>query len=159
VTEAAYEECHLPLVKKGSVVVAITGQGKTLGNAALLALDTCVSQHLAYIQPRDDRIVPEFLLAYLHQRYQHFREVSSAGGSTKGALTCAFLKSYPCPLPPREEQIEIAAMIEAVERKLAASLSRAQALDALFRSLLHNLMTGKLRVRNPALPPSKEGEP
>lgn len=159
VTETAFEECHLPLVKKGSVVVAITGQGKTLGNAALLALDTCVSQHLAYIQPKDDRVIPEFLLAYLQQRYQHFREVSSGGGSTKGALTCAFLKGYPCPLPPREEQIEIAAMIEAVERKFAASLSRAQALDVLFRSLLHNLMTGRLRVHDLALPAPTEAAP
>jgi len=156
VTEIACEECHLPLVKKGSIVVAITGQGKTLGNAALLDLDTCVSQHLAYIQPKDDRIVPEFLLAFLHQRYEHFRDVSSGGGSTKGALTCGFLKGYPCPLPPKDEQTEIAAIIKAAERKWAASRSRAQALDALFRSLLHHLMTGKIRVGNFA-PTTPEG--
>jgi hypothetical protein len=47
-------------------------------------------------------------------------------------------------------------MIEAVERKLAISLSRAQALDVLFRSLLHNLMTGKVRVGDLKLPVSLE---
>ena len=146
VTELACRECHLPLVKKGSVVVAITGQGKTLGNAAVLALDSCVSQHLAYIQPTNGGIVSEFLLGFLHQRYRHFREVSGGGGSTKGALTCAFLKSYPCPLPPLEEQSEIARMVEVAERKVNEAQAAAQALESLFKTLLHNLMTGKVRV-------------
>jgi type I restriction enzyme S subunit len=38
VTETAFRECHLPLVPRKSIVVAITGQGKTLGNAALLGI-------------------------------------------------------------------------------------------------------------------------
>jgi type I restriction enzyme S subunit len=63
VTKKAQEECHLPLVKRRSVVVAITGQGKTLGNAALLACDTTVSQHLAYIQPTISALVPEYTVA------------------------------------------------------------------------------------------------
>src|SRR6266699_425382 len=50
VTQTARKECHLPLVPRGSIVVAITGQGKTLGNAAMLAIDTCINQHLAYLR-------------------------------------------------------------------------------------------------------------
>lgn len=36
VSNLALKECHLPLVKPGSIVIAITGQGKTRGTAALL---------------------------------------------------------------------------------------------------------------------------
>jgi type I restriction enzyme S subunit len=147
VTEKARQECHLPVVKKGSVVVAITGQGKTLGNAALVDFDTCVSQHLAYIQPQKEIHTP-FVLAFLHQRYSHRRQISSAGGSTKGALTCAFLKAYPMPHPPLEQQYKIASMIEAVEQKLKSEEARLQALDTLFQTLLHDLMTGKVRIHD-----------
>jgi type I restriction enzyme, S subunit len=146
VTEQARTECHLPLVKRDSVVVAITGQGKTLGHAALVAFDTCISQHLAYLQFQDRRVVPEYVLAFLQTRYAHFRQISSGGGSTKGALTCGFLKTYPLPLPPREEQGLVARTLDAVERKLEAEQARVTALHALFQTLLHNLMTGRVRV-------------
>ena len=42
VTEQAFKKCHLPLVSSGSIVVAITGQGKTLGHAAMVELETCI---------------------------------------------------------------------------------------------------------------------
>jgi type I restriction enzyme S subunit len=146
VTDIAREKCHLPLVRKGSVVVAITGQGKTLGNAALVTFDTCVSQHLAYIQLQTDEVLPEFMLFFLQGRYGHFRQVSHAGGSTKGALTCGFLKNYSVPIPPFEEQKQIARVIGSLVTKLKIEESRRQALKHLFSSMLHLLMTGQVRV-------------
>ncbi len=139
VTEAARRECHLPMIPKGSLVLAITGQGKTLGNVALLALDACVSQHLAYINFRDGRLFPEFALAFLRSRYDQLQAASRGGGSTKGALTCAFLKAFLVPLPPLSKQREIA-------RQLAALEARRAALASLFASLLHHLMTGQVRL-------------
>ena len=146
VTDAARAECHLPMVPKGSLVVAITGQGKTLGNAAQLALDACVSQHLAYVTFKDTWLVPEFVLAFLRLHYRQLQAASRGGGSTKGALTCGFLKSFVVPLPPLSEQREIARQLGAVDAKIAALEKRRAALDALFRSLLEHLMTGRLRL-------------
>ena len=146
VTQTAREECHLPLVSRGSLVVAITGQGKTLGNAAKLELAACVSQHLAYMTFHDTRLLPEFVLAYLRLRYDDLQAIGRGGGSTKGALTCGFLKSFEVPLPPLSEQREIAAQLAAVDAKLAAEESRRAALSALFQSLLHHLMTGQVRL-------------
>jgi type I restriction enzyme S subunit len=146
VTDTARAECHLPMVPKGSLVVAITGQGKTLGNAALLALDACVSQHLAYVTFRGTRLVPEFVLAFLRSRYDQLQAASRGGGSTKGALTCGFLKSFVVPVPPLSEQREIARQLAAVDVKLAALGSRRAALAALFNSLLHHLLTARLRL-------------
>jgi type I restriction enzyme S subunit len=146
VTKTAREECHLPMVSRGSLVIAITGQGKTLGNAAKLDLEACVSQHLAYVTFHDTRLLPEFVLAFLRLRYDELQAISRGGGSTKGALTCGFLKSFEVPLPPLPEQRDIAAQLAAVDAKLAAEESRRAALAALFQSLLHHLMTGQVRV-------------
>jgi type I restriction enzyme S subunit len=49
-------------------------------------------------------------------------------------------------VPPLPEQREIAAQLSAVDAKLAAEESRRAALAALFQSLLHHLMTGKVRL-------------
>jgi type I restriction enzyme S subunit len=150
VTEQARAECHLPMVPKGSLVVAITGQGKTLGTAAQIDLDACVSQHLAYIQFRDERVLPEYVLAFLHTRYEAFRKVSNSGGSTKGALTCGFLKTYLLPVPPLTEQRRVVEMLNGVESKLDAELSFGTSLDTLLDNLLHQLLTGQVRVPNAA---------
>jgi type I restriction enzyme S subunit len=148
VTEAAVKECHLPRVKPGSLLIAITGQGKTLGNSALVSFGTCISQHLAYAQFHSPDTVAEFVLWYFQTRYQHLRSVSQAGGSTKGALTCGYLKTYPVPLPSEAEQREIARAFTALEKKEQVLARKKQILNDLFRTLLHQLMTAQIRVHD-----------
>jgi type I restriction enzyme S subunit len=144
VTETARKECHLPLVPKNSIVVAITGQGKTLGNAAILAIDTCINQHLAYIQFERPSVQAEFVLVYLQSRYNYFRGVSSAGGSTKGALTCGFLKSMSVPVPSIDEQSAISGLLLACEKKCRCLEREVAVLEELFRAILEELMSGRL---------------
>ena len=62
VTPKAAKECHLPMVAPNSLLIAITGQGKTLGNSAINRIETCINQHLAYAQFHSPKIVPDFVL-------------------------------------------------------------------------------------------------
>ncbi len=142
VTELAVKECHLPRVPAGSLLVAITGQGKTLGNAALTTFETCINQHLAYAAFNTEDVLPEFVLWFIATRYEHLRAVAQAGGSTKGALTCGYLKTYPIPVPSLDEQREIAEALSCVERKLDIHRQRGAALREVFQALLRELATG-----------------
>lgn len=146
VTDLAVKECHLPSVRANSLLIAITGQGKTLGNSALIKFETCISQHLAYVQFHSEEIVPEFLLWFLQTRYHHLRSVSQAGGSTKGALTCGYIKTYPVPVPAKDEQREIASIFAVLDEKERTHARKKALLEELFRSLLHQLMTAQIRV-------------
>ena len=148
VTELAVQECHLPMVKAGSVLVAITGQGKTLGNAALVTFDTCISQHLAYIQFTNQGVIPGFVVLFLQSRYEELHRAGQAGGSTKGALTCSFLRNYRMPLPPPGEQEEITEILQAIDRKIAVHDAKQQAWQDLFKTMLHKLMTAQIRVND-----------
>lgn len=148
VTELAVKECHLPRVKPGSLLVAITGQGKTLGNTALVSFETCINQHLAYAEFTSPRVVPEFILWFMQTRYDHLRSNSQGGGSTKGALTCGYLKTYPVPVPALDEQREIAKVFAALDRKMAVHLRKHAAFTALLRTLLHRLLTANPRIHN-----------
>jgi len=148
VTDTAFRECHLPMVPRKSLVVAITGQGKTLGNVALLELDTCINQHLAYVQFQASSAVPEFYLFYLQSLYPYFRQVSSSGGSTKGALTCGLIANLKVPFPSREAQQEIADALMLLTRRHKAATKRFEALTNLFGAVLPQLMTGAIRVKD-----------
>ena len=111
VTSLATQECHLPLVKRGSVLVAITGQGKTRGRATVLSFDTTINQHLAFIYPKQSRLLPWFLKWTLFAAYDHLRCISDDVGGTKGALTCKEVANLRVPVPPVSEQASILAKI------------------------------------------------
>ena len=147
VTELALTECHLPRIKPGAVLIAITGQGKTLGHCAVLGIEATINQHLAYIEVDTNTVHPSFVRGYLETQYNFFRQVGSGGGSTKGALTCAFLRGFPIPMPSvLEEQRRIVAVLDAIERKIDLHWRKRAVLEELFKALLHKLMTGEIRV-------------
>jgi type I restriction enzyme S subunit len=161
VTEIALSRCHLPKVQPGSVVVAITGQGKTLGHCAVLGIEATINQHLAYIAVDQAKADPFFVRGYLETQYDYLRQVGAGGGSTKGALTCGFLRGMKIPLPQLDEQHEIVAILDAIDRKVDLHKRKRAVLDELFRALLHKLMTGEIRVADlhlSALARSKELE-
>lgn len=146
VSEVAVTECHLPIVPAGSLLIAITGQGKTLGNSALVEFDTTINQHLAYVRFDRGGVVPRYVYQFMRSRYEDLQATGRAGGSTKAALTCAFLRSYRVPLPSTDEQRDIAAALATIDRKLAHHRAKRAALDDLFQTILHQLMTGQIRV-------------
>lgn len=100
VTAAALRECHLPVVAPGSVLVGLTGQGKTRGMATILEIEATLNQHVAYVTPDRSRWFPEYLLWSLTASYDELRFLSEENGSTKGGLTCEALKQFRLTVPP-----------------------------------------------------------
>lgn len=163
VTDEALTKCHLPVLKPGAVLVAITGQGKTLGHCAVLGIEATINQHLAYLQPDLEETNPKYVTGYLETQYDYLRQVASGGGSTKGALTCGFLRELPIPMPPtRDEQDEIAEVLGTLDQKIDLHRRKRAVLEELFRALLHKLMTNEISVGDldlSALPTPEEALP
>ena len=118
VTEVALQDCHLPLVKSGSVLVAISGQGMTRGQAAVLSFEATVNQHLAYVETDRSRLDSWFLRWVFLVAYEFLRSISDDAGGTRGALTCADIASFRIPIPPVREQSAIATYVSKQVRKL-----------------------------------------
>ena len=150
VTKRAMKECHLPTVSPGSIVVAITGEGKTRGMAALCQLNATINQHLAYIRIRDERLVPEYLVLYLQGMYDWLRYESSSNGSTKGAITCSDIKKYMLPLPPVQEQQEIVIHVERWTREWADLMEKTGTgilqLEEFKTVIVAQAVTGKIKL-------------
>lgn len=147
VTPQAISNSSLPMLKAGAVLIAIVGQGKTLGHCAILGVDATVSRHVGYVQADKEIIAPEYLRGYLEAKYEYLRQLASGNGSTRAALTGGILKNVPVPLPPAlDEQHEIVAVLDAIDRKIDLHKRKRAVLDELFKALLHKLMTGDIRV-------------
>ena len=82
----------------------------------------------------------------IRDSYEHLRSIAHGGGSTKGALTCGFLKTLPIPVPPHVEQEAIVTTFQTLEDKQTFATRKQAAHQDLFRTLLHELMTAKTRV-------------
>jgi type I restriction enzyme S subunit len=66
----------------------------------------------------------------------------------QASISLERLKGISIPIPPLDEQREIARILQAVDAKIAAEQARRSALEELFKSLLHELMSGRIRVPN-----------
>ncbi|HOM03375.1 MAG TPA: restriction endonuclease subunit S [Acetivibrio sp.] len=67
-------------------------------------------------------------------------------GSSIPQLTVPKISMYMVPLPPLPIQQKIASILSAIDAKIEAEENKKKALEELFKSLLHNLMTAKIRV-------------
>jgi type I restriction enzyme S subunit len=103
--------------------------------------------HIFAVRPNRAKLLPEFLAYLAQSTYGKSYFLSVAHKTTNLAcINTTKLKALPVLLPPLPEQREIAAQLSAVDAKLAAEESRRSALAALFQSLLHHLMTARLRL-------------
>lgn len=131
---------------------------RTNGNAEYIGKSTVVSEKLAaeeivfasYLiraRARSEDLLGPYLNLYLASPLGRRQLVAvantSAGNHNLGARA---LKRMLIPLPPTEEQARIIARIAAVERLGEAIRQRISAGETLQRSLLQNLLTGRIRV-------------
>jgi type I restriction enzyme S subunit len=90
---------------------------------------------------------PYFLVQAFDTRQLREWLTTNAVGTTMLNLSTRILKQMPLPCPSIEEQEQLARALGAVDAKIAAEETRRDALDGLFHSLLHHLMTGKIRTQ------------
>lgn len=154
VTAAALAECHLPIVPPGSVLVGLTGQGKTRGMATILDIETTVNQHLAYVTPDRARWWPDYLLWLLTAAYDDLRRISEENGSTKGGLTCEALKQLRVTVPPIDEQQRIAFHLDEQTAKTDTLIAETERFIELARerrsALITAAVTGQIDAREVA---------
>lgn len=151
ISEAATTACHLPLVGAGSLLVGLTGQGRTRGMTSILRFPATINQHVAYVTPEPSAWNPEYLLWFLRSSYERLRELSNENGSTKGALTCNAIKKLNIALPPPSEQYAIAANITqqlaGLDRIVAASRATIELLRERRAALISAAVTGDMQVK------------
>lgn len=140
-TELGFRSSRSRLFPRGSVLVALYGQGKTRGKSAILGLDATTNQACGVVLP-SPRHDPLFLMHSLKLSYQRLRDLGRGGNQEN--LNLGILASFAIPLPPIEIQRAFAERIGFVERLARGQQRSLTELDALFASLQHRAFNGDL---------------
>jgi type I restriction enzyme S subunit len=133
----------LPLCSKEDVVLIWDG---SKAGQVFIGLEGVLASTMVRIDPVDPekQIERHYLYYFLLTQFNLLNNKTT--GTTISHVNKEVFRNLPIPLPPLDEQREIARMLRVVDAKIAAEQTRRAALEDLFKTLLHELMSGRRRV-------------
>ncbi len=148
ITKDGMRNSNTKFLPVNSVMIALNGQGKTRGTVALLRTQATCNQSLVSICPNDpDKLMPEFLYANLHGRYQEIRQLTGDSGNDRRGLNMILIKGIEIPIPPLPEQQRIVRILDEAFDGIATAKANAeknlQNARAIFESHLQAVFTQK----------------
>ena len=101
-----------------------------------------------------DRVMPQFASYFLSsdRGTSMIAERAVPASDGKFNLNTAAIDSFLVPLPPLDQQGEIVATLDAIDRKVDLHHRKRGVLEELFKALLHKLMTREIRVHDLVAP-------
>ncbi|POZ58441.1 Type I restriction-modification system, specificity subunit S [Dehalococcoides mccartyi] len=138
-------------VKKRDILFNRTNSYELVGKTALFDLegDFVFASYLVKVVPNLTRLIPEYLNYYLNcKQVQNRLRMLATRGVSQSNINATKLRGFMIPLATATEQQEIARMLSSVDKKIEGEENRKAALKTLFKTTLHHLMTGKVRVKD-----------
>ncbi|WP_242917371.1 restriction endonuclease subunit S [Pontibacter liquoris] len=146
ITEEGLTKSSCKLHPPGTVIIAMIGEGKTRGQAAILKVEATHNQNTAAIRVDQDKYLSKLLYYFLVWKYEDNRRVGS--GNNQKALNKERVKSIPIQLIPLVEQHHLVQEIESrlsvcdkVEETITKGIQQAETLR---QSILKKAFEGKL---------------
>ena len=122
ITEDAIANSSAKLYPKGSLIIAMYGQGDTRGRTAKLGIDATTNQACAVLHDIDNNVVStDYLWYYLQGRYDDLRSLAS--GNNQPNLNAGKINNYDVVVPPMNVQNEMVAHIKE-QKTLAKQLKQ-----------------------------------
>jgi type I restriction enzyme S subunit len=138
------------LLQDGDVLLTEGGDFDKLGRGFIWRgqITNCIHQnHVFAVRTNRDVLLPEFFAYLVQSPYGKFYFLTVAHKTTNlASINSTKLKGLPVPLPPLEEQREIITALQIIDRKIEVHERKCAVLCELFKTLLHNLMVGDIRV-------------
>ncbi len=127
---------------RGTILITIAAN---IGYTGILEFDSACTDSLVAITPTQGDSA-EFLNHYLQTQQPVMDRLAPQG--TQKNINIQFLKPWPIPRPPAEEQLVIGDTLHRVDLKRRNHEQMRDSLVSLFRTLLHQLMTAQVRVHD-----------
>jgi len=142
ITEEGLEKSNAWIVPPNSLLLSMYA---TIGETAINLIPVATNQAILGIIPKKHRLNVEFgaYLLKFHAKRLLFQNIQT----TQKNINKGIVENFLIPLPPLEEQQKIAQILQRIDQRIEKEEKYKNALQNLFKSLLHNLMTGKIRVR------------
>ena len=102
--------------------------------------------HLIRIQTKPSKLIPEFLAGFWRSDIGKNDLILRSKTTTMTTINQQGISKALVPIAPTSEQWEIVETLETVDTKLLGHRKKRDSLQDLFRTLLHELMTARIRV-------------
>ena len=142
VTEKALKETALKLYHKGTVLIAMYGQGKTRGTAAVLGIEATVNQACAALTVHSG--CSKFLFYQLQNSYHAIRRLSNTGNQEN--LNAEIIRNFKILWPDELEQQKIAAILSTQDKVIELKEKLLVQKQQQKKYLMQQLLTGKKRL-------------
>lgn len=147
ITQLGLENSNARLMPEGTVVIALSGRGKTRGTTSVLMVDCTCSQSVAGMIPNPEKIDSFYLHYYMAYNYDKVRNIT--GDKDRSGLNLGLVRQIKIAKPKSTvEQKEIADTILSIDKKIWQAESKKQTFQDLFKTMLNQLMTGRIRVKD-----------
>lgn len=141
VTPQGIASARLRLYPKGTVLIAMYGQGATRGKVGILGVDATVNQACAALLTHSS-LDPIFLFHQLKHSYEALRSLGRGGNQPN--LNGELVKSYPILVPPLDDQRRFVQLVRSVSEIAEHIRPSLQYFENLFASLQHRAFSGQL---------------
>ena len=145
ITEVGLKESSSKVVPKDNLLI---GTRVGVGKVAINKIDVAISQDLTGLIVDNDKIDLEFLAHMLLKDEIQNRFSSQTRGTTIKGIPKKDVLQIPVCIPPLREQQGIKHSLLLIDKKIYMEYNIKNVLHSLFNSMLHHLMTGKLRVKD-----------
>ena len=147
ITKLGLRNTSTKLLSKGTVMLALNGQGKTKGTAAILNIETASNQSLASFDVNNEVVNGYYLYYYFVSNYSNIRGLK---GEDRDGLNLKLVSNIEIPLPNIDEQLKIADFLdkktEQINHMIAIKKEQIENINKQRQTLIYDYVTGKRRV-------------
>jgi len=133
---------------EGDLVISVRGTMGKIGYVRKELEGAVITANLMKLSPNRKIINSHFLRWYLLSDSFKSTLNTLSPQTTIKTIQAPVLKSIPIPIPPLPEQHEIARILSTVDEKIEVEERRKATLNELFKTMLHKLMTGEIRLKD-----------
>ncbi len=143
ITREAVENSSAKLFESGTLLIAM--YGATAGKTAIISREATTNQAVCGIF-KNSRVDLEFIRYALILRRGFLLDQRHGGAQPN--LSQTSIRNLYIPLPKIEEQEKISNSLIAIEKKIVSTRVKLASYQSLFKTLLHELMSGEVRIKN-----------
>ena len=107
---------------------------------------------LIFVRPNKEKLRSHYLSRFFNSDAAKVQVQAGKIGLAQQHFNVGAVKNTQMPLPPTDQQDEIVSHLELIDAKHDLATSKRNTLQDLFRTLLHELMTAKVRVTDLEIP-------
>ena len=143
ISELGLKNSSAKIFPRGTILLAMIGQGKTRGQVALLNFEAATNQNCAAIILKEGNC-PNFYFNFLLSRYEQIRGASNSAGQSN--LSGTLVKAIEVVVPPLAEQQKIAQILSTWDKAIAVTEQLLANSQQQKKALMQQLLTGKKRL-------------